>query len=137
MMLMFHRRCLHVAACIAPVRVTFDYNGVRMILPIELFEDYVKLFYHSQHDEKLDDAGRANYSSANGSDVDNYLTNDTISVESSAESSSYSYSRVNQRWELGVRLSTSGSFESMSFVDNDGRGIPVEKHPTEHIYIPE
>jgi hypothetical protein len=80
-------------------------------------------------------AGRANYieSSVNGSDVDNELTNDTISVESS----SYSYSRVNQRWEVEVRLSTSGSFESMSFVDNDGRGIPLQKHPTERIYIPE
>ena len=80
-------------------------------------------------------AGRANYieSSVNGSDVDNELTNDTISVESS----SYSYSRVNERWEVEVRLSTSGSFESMSFVDNDGRGIPLQKHPTERIYIPE
>ena len=88
-------------------------------------------------------AGRANYieSSVNGSDIDNELTNDTINGQSSAEldpsSSSYSYSRVNQRWEVGVRLSTSGSFESMSFVDNDGRGIPLQKHPTERIYIPE
>ena len=48
-------------------------------------------------------AGRADYikSSVNGSDVDNELTNDTISVESSSESSSYSYSWINQPWEVG------------------------------------
>jgi DNA topoisomerase-2 len=69
-------------------------------------------------------AGRADNieKMVNGSDVDNELTNDTINAESSTEldpsSSSYSYSRVNQRWEVGVRLSTSGSFESMSFVNN-------------------
>ena len=100
---------MDAAACIAPVKVTFDYNGVRMLLPIESFEDYVKFFHHSQHDESLDTlttstslgGGRADYveSSVNGPHVDNELRNDIINGQSSAEcnpsSSIYSYSRIN------------------------------------------
>jgi hypothetical protein len=56
-------------ACIVPVKVTFDYNRVRMLLPIESFENYVKFFHHSQLDESLDTlttsislgGGRADY----------------------------------------------------------------------------
>ena len=56
-------------ACIVPVKVAFDYNRVRMLLPIESFEDYVKFFHHSQLDESLDTlttsislgGGRADY----------------------------------------------------------------------------
>ena len=80
-----------------------------MLLPIESFEDYVKFFHHSQHDDSLDTlttstslgGGRADYveSSVNGPHVDNVLRNDTINGQSSAEcnpsSSIYSYSRIN------------------------------------------
>ena len=56
-------------ACIVPVKVTFDYNRVRILLPIESFETYVKFFHHSQLDESLDTlttsiglgGGRADY----------------------------------------------------------------------------
>jgi hypothetical protein len=96
-------------ACIVPVKVTFDYNRVRMLLPIESFENYVKFFHHSQLDESLDTlttsislgGGRADYieSSVNGPHVDNVLRNDIINGQSSAEcnpsSSIYSYSRIN------------------------------------------
>jgi len=127
MVLMFHRRCMDVAACIPPVHVRFNYNDSRIDLPVESFEDYIKLFHHTPIDEGLDTNNIE--SSVSVHDVDNELVNDNTATnsESSAErdpSSGYSYSRVNQRWEVGVRLSTSGSFESMSFVNNvwTGRG---------------
>ena len=38
---------------------------------------------------------------------------------------------------IHVSISYDLQDELVITVDNDGRGIPVQKHPTEHIYIPE
>ena len=87
-MAMLKRRTLDVAASTAPVKVTFQ--GSRM--PVESFEDYVKLFRLSDDEDELND-------------YDDPRKLCLVAKDSS-------------RWQVAVQRSTGGAFEYMAFVNN-------------------
>lgn len=97
---MFYRRSIDVAAGLPSVAVTF--NGER--IQVNSFGDYVKLFCRrkaSLQEEKLSD----------DTFVGSSLSKETVGPQ-------VLYAKVNNRWEVGVMRSPSGSFESMSFVNS-------------------
>jgi DNA topoisomerase-2 len=95
---LYKRRTLDVAACVPSVKVSFN----KKRLSINSFEDYVKLFRDVRQfsDDAVDNAGQL------------------IESDATRNQGPVFYTRVNDRWSVGVRKSPTTGFENMSFVNN-------------------
>jgi DNA topoisomerase-2 len=92
---MLKRRTLDISACIFPVQVS--YNNVTS--PVSNFLDYVKLY--SPNEVLISDDDTKSKGSKNNINLDNIF-----------------YSKVNDRWEVALKLSQTGTFEHMAFVNS-------------------
>ena len=100
--LMFQRRCLDIAACVAPIAVT--YNGQR--LPIGSFKDYVNMFDRSATTMAMGDRETTDEPGHNSNDL----------TSSSHELAQFAHPQ--SRWEVALKRSPTGAFAQMSFVNN-------------------
>lgn len=105
---MYHRRTVDVAACVAPVQVSFNSKPIA----VNGFVDYVNLFTDGSVD--IIDANKDVNNDVNGLDTATFTTD----VSTKSNSDKVFSVKVNDRWEVAVKRSNSDSFEHMSFVNS-------------------
>ena len=99
----FKRRVYDMSATLPGVSFTFNNEKI----PISSFSEYVSMFSNKFPSSDLEESSaKLNEIPAEDSVEDEMLSNRVI------------YSKVNPRWEIAVKRSTTGSFEQMSFVNN-------------------
>ena len=99
----FKRRVYDMSATLPGVSFTFNNEKI----PISSFSEYVSMFSNKFPASDLEESSaKLNEIPAEDSVEDEMLSNRVI------------YSKVNPRWEIAVKRSTTGSFEQMSFVNN-------------------
>eukprot|EP01032_Pedospumella_encystans_P016292 gene16292-18589_t len=130
----FHRRALDIAACVAPTKVNFNYQrpsndsiGSDKALSktsnssfpkIGSFQEYVQLFTPPAAEVT---SSESEYASVSGEDILTAPTADGETMDEIIEPSRnahIAYSKVSDRWEVAVGLSSTGNYENMSFVNN-------------------
>ena len=102
----FKRRVYDMSATLPGVSFTFNNEKI----PISSFSEYVSMF--SNKVPRLSKSDLEEYSEK----INQISLQD--SVEDEIVNNRVIYSKVNPRWEIAVKRSTTGSFEQMSFVNN-------------------
>ena len=102
----FKRRVYDMSATLPGVSFTFNNEKI----PISSFSEYVSMF--SNKVPRLSKSDLEEYSEK----INQISLQD--SVEDEIVNNRVIYSKVNPRWEVAVKRSTTGSFEQMSFVNN-------------------
>lgn len=100
---LFRTRVLDMAGCLPSVRVSL--NGE--VLPITGFKEYMTLYGRKVQEDEYEEGEGEQPQEAWGE-----------AGQAGPDPCSVVYSRVNDRWEVGVRLSETGQFEHISFVNN-------------------
>jgi len=121
---MMHRRAFDVAGCISNKQrtITITVNGQQ--LPIGNFQAYMDLFCATSitpTSMKLPlqvghEVGNAVALSGNGA-APLVVASKSTSVEQTPANKTTYYCKVSDRWEVGVAVSPSGTFEQLSFVN--------------------
>ncbi len=106
---MYHRRTIDVAACVAPVQVSFNSKPIS----VNSFVDYVNLF--SDGPVNISDVDKDSNNDVTAIDIANITTDGTDKNNSLDKIFSV---KVNDRWEVAVKRSHNDSFEHMSFVNS-------------------
>lgn len=103
---MLKRRTLDISACMFPVQVS--YNNIKS--PVSNFLEYVNLYCPNEvlvSDNNNDDNNDGNDNNDNINESKKNKNLDNVF-----------YSKVNDRWEIALKLSQTGTFEHMSFVNS-------------------
>lgn len=116
------RRVYDIAACVGP-SVRVSYNGGQVGL--DCFADYVKLFAAPPGSSSSSSGNSGSSSIVSSSSSTSSSSNNSTSSSSSIINISSTdvdpepifYTKVNDRWEVAVKRSTTGAFEQMAFVN--------------------